>query len=100
VPGIEARMPTSFGCLAVSQTLTVAHRRSTSSAGRAAALAGAAAVDERSRAAGLHQALYVVPVLSAVLTAVLFAASRTVGRDRRALLDWMTLRNKDLETSA
>jgi predicted MFS family arabinose efflux permease len=67
---------------------------------RAAALAGAAAVDERSRAAGLHQALYVVPVLSAVLTAVLFAASRTVGRDRRALLDWMSLRNNDLETSA
>ncbi len=27
-PGIEARMPTAFGCLAVSQTLTVAHRRS------------------------------------------------------------------------
>ena len=30
-------MPTSFGCLAVSHTLTVAHSRSTSWAGRAAA---------------------------------------------------------------
>ena len=33
------------------------------------------------RAEGLHRALYLVPVLSTVLSAVLFAASRTVKKD-------------------
>jgi MFS family permease len=38
------------------------------------------------RAIGLHQSLYVVPVLCIVLVAVLIAASRTVTRDRDRLL--------------
>jgi predicted MFS family arabinose efflux permease len=65
-------------------------------ASRAAAAAGATVVDERARAVGLHQALYVVPALSAALAAVLGAASRAVKRDRRALRDWIALSGKDL----
>jgi MFS family permease len=38
------------------------------------------------RAAGLHQAMYVIPVICAVLAVVLFAAALTVGRDRQRLL--------------
>lgn len=33
------------------------------------------------RAAGLHSAMYIIPILSVFLTIVLFAASRTVARD-------------------
>ena len=33
------------------------------------------------RAAGLHEAMYIVPILAAVLAVVLFAASRTVTKD-------------------
>jgi hypothetical protein len=33
------------------------------------------------RGAGLHSAMYAVPVLSVLLAFVLFAATRTVGRD-------------------
>jgi predicted MFS family arabinose efflux permease len=48
----------------------------------AARAAGAGAVvDEAARAAGLHQALYLVPALSAVLSLVLLAASRSFPRD-------------------
>jgi MFS family permease len=68
-------------------------------ASRAAASAGSALVDERSRALGLQRALYVVPALSAGLSAVLFAASRAVRRDRQALRDWMSLQNKDLRAA-
>ena len=49
--------------------------------------AGGGLVDEAARAAGLHQALYVVPLLSAALSLVLLAASRSLPRDRRALHD-------------
>ncbi len=62
----------------------------------AARAAGSAVVDERARAVGLLQALYVVPILSALLAAVLFAASRAVKRDRAALRDWISLNNKEL----
>ena len=41
------------------------------------------------RGAGLHSAIYLVPVCSAVLTVVLFAASRTVKNDVEKLNDWM-----------
>jgi MFS family permease len=47
-------------------------------AGRAL-LAGVAA--ESARAAGLHQAMYVIPALSLVLAAVLWAGSRSMARD-------------------
>jgi MFS family permease len=48
---------------------------------RAAAADGADAVGEVHKAVGLHDAMYLIPVLSVALVAVLFAASRTVGRD-------------------
>lgn len=44
---------------------------------------GATALSERYRAAGLHEAFYVVPIILALLALVLFAASRTVAKDLR-----------------
>jgi MFS family permease len=41
------------------------------------------------RAAGLHTAMFVVPILAAFLAVVLFAASRTVTADVGKLRDWM-----------
>ena len=43
--------------------------------------AAGAAVLEPFRGAGLHAAMYAVPVLSVFLALVLFAATRTVARD-------------------
>ncbi|HUE04964.1 MAG TPA: MFS transporter [Bryobacteraceae bacterium] len=47
----------------------------------AAQAAGAAAVGEAYRAIGLHQAMYVIPVLSMGLALVLYGGSRTVAAD-------------------
>jgi MFS family permease len=58
-------------------------------AARAAAAAGSATVTEAFRAQGLHQAMYVVPLLGVALCFVLFAGSRASARDRRALTSWM-----------
>lgn len=41
------------------------------------------------RAEGLHSAMYVIPVLGALLTLVLLAGARTVARDMEKLQDWM-----------
>jgi len=41
------------------------------------------------RADGLHTAMYVVPILAAILAVVLFAASRTVTGDVQRLQAWM-----------
>jgi MFS family permease len=41
------------------------------------------------RAEGLHTAMYIVPILAAILAAVLFAASRTVTKDVARLHAWM-----------
>jgi MFS family permease len=41
------------------------------------------------RAEGLHSALYIVPALAALLSLVLYAASRTVKRDVERLQEWM-----------
>jgi predicted MFS family arabinose efflux permease len=41
------------------------------------------------RAEGLHTAMYVVPILAAILAIVLFAASRTVTKDVARLQAWM-----------
>jgi MFS family permease len=41
------------------------------------------------RAAGLHSAMYLIPALSILLAVVLFAASRTVTRDREKIDRWM-----------
>jgi MFS family permease len=58
----------------------------------AAAAAGAAgatgAALEPYRAAGLHAAMHVVPILAVLLALVLFAATRTVRRDVDALQAW------------
>ena len=51
--------------------------------------AGASAMAEPFRAAGLHDAFYVVPVISLVLALVLFAASRTISGDMEKLQKWM-----------
>ena len=58
-------------------------------AARAAAAAGSPFVTEAARAQGLHEAMYIVPVLSVILAAVLFAGARASVRDRRALTSWM-----------
>ena len=50
---------------------------------------GVTVVPEQFRAAGLHSALYVVPVISISLGFVLYAASRTVARDMEKLQRWM-----------
>lgn len=41
------------------------------------------------RAEGLHSAMYVIPILGALLTLVLFAGSRTVTKDMEKLQRWM-----------
>jgi MFS family permease len=41
------------------------------------------------RADGLHSAMYIIPGLGVLLTLVLFASSRTVGRDMEKLQHWM-----------
>lgn len=55
---------------------------------KAMAAAGATTMAESFKAAGLHSAMHVVPVLCALLALVLFAASRTVGRDMVRLREW------------
>src|SRR5215217_1064784 len=60
---------------------------------RAAAAAGVTTLTQQSlepfRAAGLHTAMYIIPGLGALLTLVLFAASRTVAKDTERLQRWM-----------
>jgi hypothetical protein len=41
------------------------------------------------RADGLHSAMYAIPILSVLLTLVLFAASRTVTKDIEKPQSWM-----------
>jgi MFS family permease len=47
----------------------------------AATLAGSAAITEAARAVGLQKAMLAIPVLSVALAVVLWAGSRTIGRD-------------------
>jgi MFS family permease len=56
---------------------------------RAMAAAGASAMTEAFKAAGLHSAFYIVPVVSLALTLVLFAASRTVEKDMARMQAWL-----------
>ncbi len=61
---------------------------------RAAAAAGvtlleASPIPEQFKAVGLHQAMYMVPLLGIALALVLFAGSVTVRRDMKKLQDWM-----------
>lgn len=48
-----------------------------------------AAALEPFRAAGLRSAMYIVPIFSAVLLVVIFAASRAVKKDVEKIQDWM-----------
>jgi predicted MFS family arabinose efflux permease len=50
------------------------------------------------RAQGLHTAMYIVPILAAILAVVLFAASRTVKNDVARLQAWM--RSADAKAKA
>lgn len=50
--------------------------------------AGATTMTEQFKAVGLHHAMHVIPVLCLVLAIVLYAASRTVGRDMARLRAW------------
>lgn len=50
-------------------------------AARAMRAAGELAMSDASRAIGLHQSLYLIPLLNAVLVFVLFQATRTVAND-------------------
>jgi MFS family permease len=45
-------------------------------------------IPEEFRAIGLHEAMYIVPVLCIVLSVVLYAASRTVKKDMQTLANW------------
>ena len=60
---------------------------------RAASAAGITTLTHQAlepfRAAGLHSAMYLIPALGALLTLVLFAASRTVTKDIENLQHWM-----------
>jgi hypothetical protein len=58
---------------------------------RAADLEGAAAITEQHKAVGLHNAMFIIPLLGAILVPVLFAASRTVKGDYDKLQKWMAL---------
>lgn len=51
--------------------------------------AGATAMTEAFRAEGLHNAFYVVPLVSLILAGVLYAGSRTIAKDMDKLQRWM-----------
>lgn len=51
--------------------------------------AGANAMSEVFRAEGLHSAFYVVPLVSLLLAFVLYAGSRTIGKDMEKMQRWM-----------
>ncbi|PYT07988.1 MAG: MFS transporter [Acidobacteria bacterium] len=51
--------------------------------------AGASAMSEAFKAEGLHSAFYVVPLVSLILAIVLYAGSRTIGKDMEKLQRWM-----------
>jgi MFS family permease len=51
--------------------------------------AGESSITDAFRAVGLHDAMYVIPVCSFILSMALFAATRTVSRDVNELQVWM-----------
>jgi MFS family permease len=59
---------------------------------RAMTEAGATVITEQFKAAGLHSAMHVIPLLCLALAAVLYGASRTVGRDMTRLRAWQESR--------
>jgi hypothetical protein len=55
---------------------------------QAAAAAGAASVLPKHQAVGLHQALYLIPILGVLLILAMFIASRAMQRDYERLRQW------------
>jgi MFS family permease len=53
-------------------------------------VAAATTLNENLRALGLHRAMYVIPVCSALLSVVLLLATRTVSADMKAMKVWMS----------
>ena len=62
---------------------------SDSMARRAMRQAGATVMSEQFKGAGLHHAMYLIPVLCLVLAVVLFAAARAMPADAERLRRWM-----------
>jgi predicted MFS family arabinose efflux permease len=58
-----------------------------------AAMALSLEKERHAKAVGLHEAMYIIPLLSIALVVVLFAASRTVTKDHRRLQEWMAAGN-------
>lgn len=56
---------------------------------KAMAAAGATTMTEPFKAAGLHSAMHVIPLLCLLLAVVLFAAARTVSGDMEKLRSWL-----------
>jgi MFS family permease len=56
---------------------------------RAMAQAGAVVMTEQFKAIGLHHAMYVIPLLCLILTAVLLAAARAMPADSERLRQWL-----------
>ena len=56
---------------------------------KAMAAAGASAMAEPFKAAGLHSAMYVIPLLCVLVAVMLFAASRTVAADMERMRRWL-----------
>ena len=56
---------------------------------RAMAAEGADVITDSARAVGLHDAMYIVPLLGVALAAVLAAGSRTVAKDHAELEHWL-----------
>ena len=56
---------------------------------KAMTAAGAIDMTEQFKATGLHSAMYVIPLICALLAVVLFAASRTVSADMEKLRKWL-----------
>jgi len=57
---------------------------------RAMAAAGANGMNDHYRAAGLHTAMFVIPISAAIVSAVLLVATRTVAKDMEELQAWMS----------
>jgi MFS family permease len=70
---------------------------------RAATAAGVTELTQQAlepfRVEGLHSAMYAIPLLGALLTLVMFAASRTVTHDAARLRRWMRESAEDMEAS-
>ena len=58
-------------------------------ANKAMIATGTSVMREQFKAVGLHSAMYAIPIICALLSCVLFAASRTVSADVEKLRKWL-----------